>query len=53
MKFIAWFEAVLMGMQKAMMQIAVAAADAFGERNPANVQVMPKDRFADFGPDRP
>ena len=47
------FEAVLIGMQEGDdAQITVAAADAFGERNPANVQVMPKDRFTDFGPDQ-
>ena len=42
-----------MGMQEGDdAQITVAAADAFGERNPANVQVMPKDRFTDFGSDQ-
>lgn len=47
------FEAVLIGMQEGDdAQITVPAADAFGERNPANVQVMPKDRFTDFGPDQ-
>jgi FKBP-type peptidyl-prolyl cis-trans isomerase SlpA len=47
------FEAVLIGMQAGDdAQITVPAADAFGERNPANVQVMPKDRFTDFGPDQ-
>ena len=47
------FEAVLIGMQEGDdAQITVAAADAFGERNPANVQVMPKDRFTDFGSDQ-
>jgi FKBP-type peptidyl-prolyl cis-trans isomerase SlpA len=47
------FEAVLIGMQAGDdAQITVPAADAFGERNPANIQVMPRDRFTDFGPEQ-
>ena len=41
------FEAVLIGLQEGDdAQITIPAVDAFGERNPANVQTMPKDRFA-------
>lgn len=43
------FEAVLIGLQEGDdAQITIPAVDAFGERNPANVQTMPKDRFAEF-----
>ena len=43
------FEAVLIGLQAGDdAQITIPAADAFGERNPANVQTMPKDRFTEF-----
>lgn len=47
------FEAVLIGMQAGDdAQITLPAADAFGERNPANIQVMSRDRFTDFGPEQ-
>ncbi len=47
------FETVLIGMREGDdAQITVPAAEAFGERNPANVRVMPRDRFADFSPDQ-
>ena len=47
------FEAVLVGMREGDdAQITVLAADAFGERNPANVRVMSRDRFADFSADQ-
>ena len=47
------FETVLIGMREGDdAQITVPAAEAFGERNPSNVRVMPRDRFADFSPDQ-
>ena len=47
------FETVLIGMHEGDdAQITVPAAEAFGERNPANVRVMPRDRFADFSQDQ-
>ena len=47
------FEAALIGLQAGDdAQITIAAADAFGERNPGNVQTMPKNRFTDFSADQ-
>lgn len=47
------FEAALLGLQAGDdAQITIAAAEAFGERNPANVQTIAKDRFADFAEDQ-
>ena len=41
------FEQALLGMRAGdAAQIAIPAADAFGERNPANVQIIARDRFA-------
>ena len=43
------FEAVLMGKQAGYAaQIQLPAADAFGEHNPGNVQLMPRARFTDM-----
>ena len=47
------FETVLIGMREGDdAQITVPAAEAFGERNPSNVRVMPRDRFTDFSADQ-
>ena len=43
------FEAALLGLQAGDdAQITIVAADAFGERNPANVRAMPRERFTDL-----
>ena len=43
------FEAVLMGQRAGFAeQLAIPAAEAFGERNPANIQVLPRAKFADM-----
>ena len=48
------FEAALIGLQAGDdAQITIAAAEAFGERNPGNVQIIAKDRFAEFAEDQP
>ena len=44
------FEAVLLGKRKGFSeQITLAAEDAFGPHNPANVQLLPKARFESMG----
>ena len=41
------FEAVLLGQTAGFAeQVTIAAADAFGERNPANIQTIDKQRFS-------
>ena len=48
------FEAVLMGQQKGYSaQVLVPAASGFGERNPKNVQLLDRSRFAGFVGDQP
>ena len=48
------FESVLLGKQAGYAeQVVLAAADAFGERNPANVQLISRNRFIDMAGDQP
>lgn len=48
------FEAVLLGKQAGFAeQIVLPAAQAFGEKNPANVQLISRKRFIDMVGDQP
>jgi len=47
------FEAVLLGKRSGYAeQIALSAQDAFGDKNPANIQIMRRDRFVDMAGDQ-